>query len=68
MLRIPCRQATRLLSEAQDRPLALQERWPLQAHLFACQNCRNFEAQLGFLRRAARHQADAASKDDDPAA
>ncbi len=67
MLRMPCRQATRLLSEAQDRPLALQERWPLQAHLFACQNCRHFEAQLGFLRRAARHHADA-PKDDDPAA
>lgn len=66
MLRIPCRQATRLLSEAQDRPLAAQERWPLQAHLFACQNCRNFQAQLGFLRQAARHRTEAPP--DDPAA
>lgn len=66
MLRIRCREATRLISEAQDRPLAVQERWPLQAHLFACQNCRNFKAQLNFLRRAARHREDAPR--DDPAA
>lgn len=66
MLRIRCREATRLLSEAQDRPLGMLERWPLQAHLLACSNCRNFEAQLAFLRRALRQHPGAAK--DEPAA
>lgn len=54
MLRLQCRQAARLLSEGMDRPLAATERWPLQFHLLACRNCRNYEKQIDFLRRAVR--------------
>lgn len=48
-----CRKATQLLSEAQDRPLALNERAALYFHLGMCRHCRNFSRQVSFLRRAA---------------
>ena len=54
MLRLPCRDAARLLSEGLDRPLTVGEHWPLRFHLLACRNCRNYEKQLQFLRRAMR--------------
>lgn len=49
-----CKQATRLMSEAQDHPLALGERLPLRLHLFMCVGCRNYGKQLDFLRAATR--------------
>ncbi|MFZ5567083.1 MAG: zf-HC2 domain-containing protein [Pseudomonadota bacterium] len=51
---LSCKEVNRLLSEAQDRPLALRERLPLRLHLAMCQGCRNFEKQLDFLRQATR--------------
>jgi hypothetical protein len=59
MLKDKCRQATRLLSEQQDRPLGASEQIPLQLHLLGCPYCRNFKAQLRFLREASRRLADA---------
>ncbi|MBV1775338.1 zf-HC2 domain-containing protein [Burkholderiaceae bacterium DAT-1] len=56
MIRLTCRQASRLLSDAEDHPLATSFRLRLRLHLLACQNCRNFRDQLGFMRRAARGQ------------
>ena len=49
-----CREASELLSQAQDRPLTLREKLVLYVHLPLCQGCRNFREQLGFVRRAAR--------------
>lgn len=49
-----CRQASRLLSLACERPLEEPELRALRHHLDACLMCRNFEKQLGFLRKAAR--------------
>ena len=49
-----CKQATHLMSEAQDRPLPLREKLPLQLHLAMCQGCRHFGRQLDFLRLASR--------------
>ena len=49
-----CREATELLSRAQDRRLTLREKLVLYIHLPLCQGCRNFAAQLRFLRRAIR--------------
>lgn len=51
---LKCKQVSHLLSEAQDRELALTERLPLRLHLAMCQGCRNFSKQLDFLREASR--------------
>ncbi len=51
---LKCKEVTHLLSEAQDRPLSLPEKLPLQMHLAMCQGCRNFKKQIGFLREACR--------------
>ena len=49
-----CREATELLSQAQDRPLSLREKFTLHVHLPLCHGCRNFREQLVVIRRAAR--------------
>ena len=49
-----CREASEVLSLAQDRPLTVREKLVLYVHLPLCQGCRNFKAQLGFMRRAVR--------------
>ncbi len=49
-----CKQATELLSEAQDRALPLGERLPLRLHLYMCVGCRNYGRQLDLLRAATR--------------
>ena len=50
---IPCDEATRLLSEAQDRSLGAGERTVLRMHTWLCSGCRQFGAQVGFIRQAA---------------
>ena len=52
-----CEEATRALSAAQERPLALGERVALQLHLAICSHCRNFEQQVAFLRASMRSYA-----------
>jgi hypothetical protein len=54
---VDCRQASRLLSQAQERPLTDAERQALRRHLDLCFMCRNFDAQLEFLRAASRRMA-----------
>jgi hypothetical protein len=49
---LSCKEATRLLSQAQDRPLALGERVKLRLHLVVCTACTRFERQLAFMRTA----------------
>ena len=49
-----CKEASELLSQAQDRPLTLREKFFLYVHLPLCHGCRNFRAQLAIIRRAAR--------------
>jgi hypothetical protein len=51
---VNCRQASRLLSLACERPLDANERSALRRHLDACFMCANFEAQLEFLHKASR--------------
>jgi len=48
-----CREATRLQSEAMDRPLHLRQRVGLCIHLFLCRWCRRYGQQIGFLRSVA---------------
>ncbi|MDO9237121.1 MAG: hypothetical protein Q7U28_13945 [Aquabacterium sp.] len=58
-----CEQATQLLSESQDRDLAMSERTLLRVHTWICTGCRNFGGQLGFMRQAMKGFAE---HDDKP--
>lgn len=49
---LSCKQATELMSQAQDRKLGLPEKLSLRLHLMMCIGCRNFDQQMAFLRRA----------------
>lgn len=60
-----CRDATRTMSAAQERQLALGEHVGLQLHLALCSKCRSFERQVAFLRDSMRSYA---RKSDGPAA
>ncbi|TAJ16747.1 MAG: zf-HC2 domain-containing protein, partial [Rugosibacter sp.] len=42
---VNCREATRLMSEQQERELVLRERLPLKLHVMMCTGCRNFGQQ-----------------------
>ncbi|MCA0901553.1 zf-HC2 domain-containing protein [Microbulbifer agarilyticus] len=52
-----CKQATRLLSEQQERNLSRREKLALKFHVFMCKACRNFGRQMGTLRDLARSYA-----------
>lgn len=52
-----CREVTRLLSEAQERPLHFGERAGLRFHLMMCGACRNFSRHMTSLRGIARAYA-----------
>lgn len=49
-----CHQATRLMSEAQERSLKTGEKLSLRFHTMMCAACRRFGSQMDFLRRSAR--------------
>jgi len=52
---LSCRQATRLLSDAQDRRLSTAERLQLRLHVLMCSACRRFGQQLGQMRTGVSH-------------
>jgi putative zinc finger protein len=49
---LSCKDASRLISQGEDRALSGFERWMLRMHLRACDACTRFAAQLRFLRAA----------------
>ena len=51
---LSCKQATELMSQEQDRPLALSERIGLRLHVWICTGCHNYRRQMGVLRDACR--------------
>ena len=53
-IELSCKEAARIMSLRQDHALSEREAEELKSHLFVCLSCRNFENQLGFLRRLAR--------------
>lgn len=69
---LTCKDASRLISENQDRHLGLRERWGLRLHLWLCEGCRRFERQLAFMRQAlgklGRHAEEAVGTDFPPEA
>lgn len=52
-----CHDATRLMSESQERPLSLMERMSLKFHLSMCSGCSNFKEQMKALRTMTRGYA-----------
>ncbi len=62
-----CKDATRLMSEEQDRRLGGGERASLKFHLFICAGCSRFRQQMGALRRICREYPRAVERDDEPA-
>jgi predicted anti-sigma-YlaC factor YlaD len=52
-----CQQATRLISESQDRALPLSQRVSLKVHLMMCSGCKNFSLQVPFLSQAMKAYA-----------
>ncbi len=49
-----CKQATRLVSESQERKLSVSEKITLKFHLLICSGCKNFSQQIPFLSQAMR--------------
>ncbi|HMX15854.1 MAG TPA: zf-HC2 domain-containing protein [Rhodocyclaceae bacterium] len=49
-----CKDASRLVSQALDRPLSIGELIRLRSHLAICRGCSNYRQQMLFLRRALR--------------
>ena len=54
MRKLTCKEATRLISQAQDRKLTLAQRAALRLHLSLCEACTRFGAHLNTLRSAMR--------------
>lgn len=48
-----CKNITRLLSDALDRPLKTSEWLAIRLHLPTCSGCRNYRKQIRLLRIAA---------------
>ena len=46
-----CRQATRLISDAQERQLMIKEKIGLNLHLSMCTQCRKFQRNCNTLRK-----------------
>jgi len=54
---LDCKKATRLLLEAEERPLVPSEVEALEFHLKRCLCCENFKDQLSFMQRVAEYYA-----------
>ncbi len=52
-----CKNATRLMSESQERPLSAMERMLLRLHVMMCSGCHNFKEQIGAMRLMTRTYA-----------
>ncbi len=51
---LSCHDATRLMSERQERELSGRELVSLRLHVAICTACRRFEKHMGTVRRAAK--------------
>lgn len=60
-----CKEATRLMSLKQDRPLTFQERLSLRLHLTMCGACRECDRQFALLHKAGQHKAPASDDIDE---
>ena len=51
---VSCKEASRLLSQDQERPMSWWERVRVKWHLAVCSMCRAFDKQLRFINEAMR--------------
>lgn len=51
---LSCKDVSRLLSQAEERPMTAWERLRVKWHLAVCSMCRSFERQMTFMREAMR--------------
>ncbi len=49
-----CHDATRLMSQSQERALSLVEQMSLKLHKMMCSGCRHFDEQMGAIRMVTR--------------
>jgi len=62
---LTCKQVSELVSYSLDRRLSWLERWRLGVHLKVCEGCRNFQNQMGLLRKAIRHHPVLKDREDE---
>ncbi|MEK8023299.1 MAG: zf-HC2 domain-containing protein [Candidatus Hydrogenedentota bacterium] len=62
-----CRESTRLMSIAMERPLTFAEKFALSAHLITCSFCRRCRKEFAFLRSLLNRCADSSSFDSETA-
>jgi hypothetical protein len=55
---LSCKQASALLSQAQERRLGWRERFVLRLHLLLCDGCTNFRKQLDLMRMLIKRYRD----------
>ena len=65
VVRITCREASRLISAGLDAKLTLSQRTSLRLHLALCDTCNKLKAQFEFLRRALSTYARTDESDED---
>jgi hypothetical protein len=51
---LSCKEASRVVSQAQERSLTAFGLWKLRMHLAVCDQCTRFERQIQFMREALR--------------
>jgi hypothetical protein len=49
-----CKEASRLMSRAEEKPLSLRDKIRLRLHVRKCIACQRYERQLGVMRAAIR--------------
>ncbi len=54
---LSCKEAARLISEAQDRDLSVKEKANLKLHTLICSGCKNYQKQIRFIHTACQHIA-----------
>lgn len=52
-----CHEATRVMSDSQERPLSVTERMSLKLHLMMCSGCSNFREHMDAPRTMTRAYA-----------
>lgn len=58
-----CKQATKILSDSQERQLSLKEKITLSMHTSMCSGCRNFSKHLGTIRSISQQFAKGSDPD-----
>lgn len=61
---LSCKQASQLISQSLEQPLAMRERFALKLHLLICKYCRRFRQQLQAIGVALKLTARAIESDD----